>query len=191
MEAGPIFTLEGAVQQRTGALRRGAWGLFPVRDGMVEIVPALPAQWDAVAAWIEEELGVEEARSDVFRGSSLDRVPYHELIETWTLDLCSRYTKQEFFVEAQRRRIPCGPVNNAADVLEDPQLDAVGAWVEVEHPDTGSVRLPRGPVRFDGEPTTVGPIPGLGADTDAILRDVLGRDETEISALRASGAVGA
>jgi crotonobetainyl-CoA:carnitine CoA-transferase CaiB-like acyl-CoA transferase len=190
MEAGPIFTLEGATQQRTGALRKGAWGLFPVRDGMVEIVPALPAQWDAVAEWMHDVLGVEEVKSEVFRGSSLDRAPYDELIETWTLDLCSRYTKQEFFLEAQRRRVPCGPVNNAADLLEDPQLVAVGAWVDVEHPEAGSVRLPRGPMRFDGESTVVGAVPGVGGDTDAILRAVLGKSGSEIAALRASRAVG-
>jgi crotonobetainyl-CoA:carnitine CoA-transferase CaiB-like acyl-CoA transferase len=189
MEAGPIYSLEGQVQRRTGALRKGAWGLFPVRDGMVEIVPALPAQWDAVADWMYEVLGVEEVKSDVFRGSSLDRAPYDELIEAWTLDLCSRYTKQEFFLEAQRRHVPCGPVNNAADLLEDPHLAAVSAWVDVEHPEAGTVRLPCGPVRFDGEPTAVGAVPAVGAHTDDVLRHLLGKSEAEIAALHASGAV--
>jgi benzylsuccinate CoA-transferase BbsE subunit len=190
MEAGPIHSLEGAVQKRTGPRRTGAWGLFPVKDGMVEIVPALAPQWDALAAWMAEALGVEEIASETFRGSTLDRMPYDELIQAWTMDLCSRYTKQEFFLEAQRRHIPCGPVNNAADLLEDPQLDAVGAWVDVQHPDVGSVRLPRGPVRFDGEATTVGAVPGVGEHTDDVLRSVLGMGDDEIEALRTWGAVG-
>ena len=190
MEAGPLHTLEGAVQRRTGPRRMGAWGLFPVRDGLVEIVPALPAQWDAVADWMHDELGVEEIKSDVFRGSELERMPFYDLIETWTLELCSRYDKQGFFLEAQRRHIPCGPVNNAGDLLEDAQLEAVGAWVDVEHPDAGTVRIPRGPVRFDGEPTGVGAVPGVGEHTDVILHELLGKDDAAIAALRASGAVG-
>ncbi|HEY7106103.1 MAG TPA: CoA transferase [Acidimicrobiia bacterium] len=189
MEAGPIHSLEGAVQRRTGARRTGAWGLFPVQDGMVEIVPALAQQWDALAAWMAEVLGVVEITSETFRGSTLDRMPYDELIRTWTMDLCSRYTKQEFFLEAQRRHIPCGPVNNAADLLEDPQLAAVGAWVDVAHPDTGTVRLPRGPVRFDGEAITVGPVPGPGEHTDDVLRSVLEMGEDAVAALHACGAV--
>jgi benzylsuccinate CoA-transferase BbsE subunit len=181
MEAGPLYTLEGAPQRRVGHLRRGAHGVFPVQDGMVEIVAYLPGQWDAMARWIHDELGVDEVLLDEFRDN---RMLYGELIESWVLVLCSRYGKADFFHEAQRRCVPCGPINDIGDVLDDVQLEAVGAWSEVAHPDTGTLRLPRAPVRVDEVVPPVGAVPRLGEHSDAVLRDVLGLDDDEIRVLR-------
>lgn len=189
MEAGPLLTLEGRAQEHTGGRRGAAHGLYPVQDGSVELVAFLPSQWDAMAAWISEELGYEEATLETFRGSIMSRVPYFELIDGWVLELAARYTKQGFFEEAQRRGIPCGPVNNAADLLEDPHLGAVGAWVEVRHPDIGALRSPRGPVRFDGQPVEVGPVPAPGEHTEAVLGRQLGLTPPELADLRARGVV--
>jgi benzylsuccinate CoA-transferase BbsE subunit len=181
MEAGPLYSLEGQPQARSGPRRLGA-------HGIVEVVAFLPTQWDAMAQWISDELGVEEATSDAFRGPSA-RFEFRELIEAWTLELAGRYTKQEFFLEAQRRRIPCGPINTSADLLADPQLAAVDGWVEVAHPGVGRVRLPRGPARFDGEPTPVGAVPAIGEHTVDVLRDVLGRSDDEIATLARDGII--
>jgi crotonobetainyl-CoA:carnitine CoA-transferase CaiB-like acyl-CoA transferase len=189
MEAGPLYALEGQTQTRVGIRRLGAHGMFPVRDGNIELVAFLPTQWDAMAQWISDELGVEEATSEAFRAPSA-RFDFRELIETWVLDLASRYTKQEFFLEAQRRRIPCGPINNAADLLVDPQLEAVDAWVEVAHPEVTQVRLPRGPVRFDGVATPVGAVPAIGEHTVDVLHDVVGLSRDEIAALGRDRVVG-
>jgi benzylsuccinate CoA-transferase BbsE subunit len=189
MEAGPLYTLEGQAQARSGPRRMGAHGMFPVQDGNVEVVAFLPTQWDAMAQWIADELGAEEATSDAFRGPSA-RFEFRELIEAWTVELASRYTKQGFFLEAQRRRIPCGPINTSADLLADPQLAAVDGWVEVAHPAVGHVRLPRSPARFDGELTPVGAVPALGEHTVDVLRDVLGLTDDDIAALEREGVVG-
>jgi crotonobetainyl-CoA:carnitine CoA-transferase CaiB-like acyl-CoA transferase len=191
MEAGPLLTMEGAVQQRAGRRRMAAHGNFPVQDGTVEIVAFLPTQWDAMAEWIRDELGAEEAMMDEFRGGSASRVHFAELIEGWVLELCSRYTRQEFFAEAQRRRVPCGPVNSPADLLTDPQLEAVGAWVEVAHPDVGAVRLPRSPVRFDGVALPVGPVPAPGEHGVAVLREVVGLTDDQIATLLDEGVLAA
>ncbi|MFI5054355.1 MAG: CoA transferase, partial [Acidimicrobiia bacterium] len=83
MEAGPLYALEGQPQARSGPRRLGAHGMFPVKDGNVELVAFLPTQWDAMAQWISDELGIEEATSDAFRGPSA-RFEFRELIESWT-----------------------------------------------------------------------------------------------------------
>jgi crotonobetainyl-CoA:carnitine CoA-transferase CaiB-like acyl-CoA transferase len=118
-------------------------------------------------------------------------VHFAELIEGWVLELCSRYTRQEFFAEAQRRRVPCGPVNSPADLLTDPQLEAVGAWVEVAHPDVKAVRLPRSPVRFDGVALPVGPVPAPGEHGVAVLREVVGLTDDQIATLLDEGVLAA
>jgi crotonobetainyl-CoA:carnitine CoA-transferase CaiB-like acyl-CoA transferase len=171
MEAGLLHSLEGRAQRR-GARRNAAHGLYRVQDGYVEVVAYLPAQWEAIAGWIEEELGIAEAGLDTFRGEPMNRQPFIDLIDAWVGDLASRYTKQAFFLEAQRRRIPCGPVNDANDVIQDPHLEAVGAWGKISHPDAGTVKTLREPVKFDGVPLRVGDVPALGADNEAIFEEL-------------------
>ena len=75
------------------------------------------------------------------------------------------------------------------EVLEDPQTQAAGGFVEV--PDgEGTTLLPATPVDFRGEPCAQRNMaPGHGADGEAILAE-LGRSPEEIAALRADGVVG-
>jgi crotonobetainyl-CoA:carnitine CoA-transferase CaiB-like acyl-CoA transferase len=189
MESGPFFPLEGAVQTRLGARRGPAQGQFPTRDGFVELLPFMPGQWDALAEWITEELEIREATMDTFKGSVMVRVPYADLIEAWVSQLTSRYTKQAFFVEAQRRGIPCGPVNDPSDLLSDPQLEAVDGWVHGEIPGVGPARWPRPPLRFSGESMDTGRVPGLGEHNRSVYGGELGLTDDRLDELRAAGVI--
>ncbi len=94
----------------------------------------------------------------------------------------------EAMARLEAERVPCGRVTDAADLPADPHAQAMGLFVEYEHPAAGHVRLPRHPTRFAATPATLGgPAPGLGEHTDDILRE-LGLGE-RIDALRATGAV--
>jgi formyl-CoA transferase len=155
---------------------------------MIELRALLPAQWDALARWIHDELGHQEAVLDVFRGPLNVRNESFDLLDSWVEELAGRYTKQDFFVEAQRRGIPCAPVNSTADLLDDPHLRKVGGWAESEHPDVGRLRSPQGPLRFDGIPMSVGPVPRPGEHTDEVLAD-LGLTSSEVEALRVMGVI--
>jgi crotonobetainyl-CoA:carnitine CoA-transferase CaiB-like acyl-CoA transferase len=82
------------------------------------------------------------------------------------------------------------PVNAPADVVQDAQAHASGCFVEIPTPDgIGVQRAVASPVRFSKADTTPRRgIPGLGADTDEVLRE-LGVSVSELSALRAQGVV--
>jgi crotonobetainyl-CoA:carnitine CoA-transferase CaiB-like acyl-CoA transferase len=60
--------------------------------------------------------------------------------------------------------------------------------IDVPHPTAGSMKLVRSPMKMSGSPTdnTIAP-PLLGQHTDEILRDMLGRSDADIAALRAKG----
>ncbi len=189
MESGPFFPLEGGGQGRVGRRRAAAQGLFPTKDGLVELLPFMPGQWDALAAWIHDDLGIEEVLMDTFRGSATARVPFIELIDGWVERLASGYTKQEFLVEAQRRAIPTGAVNEPADLLTDPHLAAVGGWERGEYPGVGALRWPRPPLRVDGVPMGTGTVPAVGQDNDDIYRGELELDEEQLAALRVDGCI--
>jgi crotonobetainyl-CoA:carnitine CoA-transferase CaiB-like acyl-CoA transferase len=85
--------------------------------------------------------------------------------------------------------IPCSPVNDYAQVFEDPQVKARGLVVEVNHPHMGRMKTVRNPVLMDKDgPTIRRPAPTLGEHTAEILGE-LGYVSSSIELLTRSGAV--
>ncbi|MGH7094619.1 MAG: CoA transferase, partial [Stellaceae bacterium] len=80
--------------------------------------------------------------------------------------------------------IPAAPLADSADLAANDHLRARGFWEEHD----GGV-LPGLPWRASFGRAS-GPAPALGADTEAVLRDVLGLPPDEIAALGKAGAFG-
>jgi crotonobetainyl-CoA:carnitine CoA-transferase CaiB-like acyl-CoA transferase len=80
--------------------------------------------------------------------------------------------------------VPAAALADSVDLVNSPHLRARGFWDA-----HGTGVLPGLPWRASFGRAS-GPAPALGADTDAVLRDVLGLGEAEIETLRASGALG-
>ena len=84
--------------------------------------------------------------------------------------------------------VPCGPINDIADVFANPQVQARALALELPHPDAGTVKLVRSPMRMSATPAGSDlPPPMLGQHTDEVLRDLLGKSPTDIAALREGG----
>ncbi|MDZ4047606.1 MAG: CaiB/BaiF CoA-transferase family protein, partial [Pseudoxanthomonas sp.] len=85
--------------------------------------------------------------------------------------------------------IPCGPVNDLAEVFADPQVRARGMVVETAHPRADTVPLVGSPLKLSATPVESPRAPPmLGQHTDSVLREV-GYSDGEIAALRSSGAI--
>ncbi|MGH8876255.1 MAG: CaiB/BaiF CoA transferase family protein [Stackebrandtia sp.] len=83
-----------------------------------------------------------------------------------------------------------GPVYDYPALERDPQVLARGLIESMDHPEAGTVRTVASPIRLAGRKTPVRLAPPLlGADTRAILTEVLGYDDARIDALTTSGAV--
>lgn len=191
MEVSPLVVLEGGFrQQRTGRRKQaGPLGHYATKDGAVSIVAYMPDHWRVLAKWVRDETGVEEILSEEFAGTPVTRSPYAELIDTWIEGLTMRYTKQAFFVEAQRRGITVAPVNTAVDVLSDAHLDETGGWVQYEMPDVGALRAPTPPLHVDGSTSTFGSVPRVGEHNRAVFAGELGLSDTEFDGLVADGVI--
>jgi crotonobetainyl-CoA:carnitine CoA-transferase CaiB-like acyl-CoA transferase len=81
--------------------------------------------------------------------------------------------------------IPAAPINDVAQVFEDPQVRHRGLRIDAARLEGGTVPLVASPLRLSGEPprTPLAP-PRLGEHTDEILRERLAMTAAEIADLR-------
>ena len=86
--------------------------------------------------------------------------------------------------------IPCGPINDYAQVFADPQVAARGMVLETDHPVLGRLRTLGSPIKLSATPAdATRRAPLLGEHTDEVLRE-LGLGVEGIGDLRRSGAIG-
>jgi crotonobetainyl-CoA:carnitine CoA-transferase CaiB-like acyl-CoA transferase len=86
--------------------------------------------------------------------------------------------------------VPCAPVNEIADALEDPQTTARDVVHEVDHPVLGRVRGIGSPFYVDGVRPPARLAPALGADTVDVLHNVCGYTKESVEELQRSGIFG-
>jgi crotonobetainyl-CoA:carnitine CoA-transferase CaiB-like acyl-CoA transferase len=100
-------------------------------------------------------------------------------------DEFAKVKRDEILARLVEHEVPCGPILDPDEMLENEQIVANGMLTEWEHPTAGTIRQPRWPAHFSGTPVEFRaecPLPGQ--DTEAILLE-LGRTPDEIAALRA------
>jgi formyl-CoA transferase/CoA:oxalate CoA-transferase len=85
--------------------------------------------------------------------------------------------------------VPAGPINDLAAAFAAPQVGALGALVEMDHPVLGPLRQVAPPFALGATPATVRtPPPLLGEQSDEILAE-LGYGPAEIDRMRAAGTI--
>jgi crotonobetainyl-CoA:carnitine CoA-transferase CaiB-like acyl-CoA transferase len=106
-------------------------------------------------------------------------------------DELSKNTSAHWLAVLREARIPCGPVNDFAQALADPQVVARDMVIEVPLHTGETVRMPGNPMKFSEsvDPAPTQP-PRLGEHTSSVLNEFLGYEQARIEALRASKAIG-
>jgi formyl-CoA transferase len=121
---------------------------------------------------------------------NLNRVRNHAAlaarIEAMTTERPRRYWLDLF----EANDIPCGPINNYAQVFADPQIKAREMVVDVEHPVLGTMKALGSPLKMSATPPDARRrAPMLGEHTEDILMES-GFSADEIASLRRAGAIG-
>lgn len=97
-------------------------------------------------------------------------------------------TTAEWVSQLERAGVPCGPINDLAQVFQDPQVLARGLAVEVAHPLAGRVLQVASPIRLSETPVEYrSSAPLLGQHTDTVLEQMLGLNKDDLQRLRAAG----
>jgi formyl-CoA transferase len=91
--------------------------------------------------------------------------------------------------ELEAAGVPCGPINDIAQALADPQVAARGLRIDLPHPLADVVPLVANPIKFSATPPAYDRAPPtLGQHTDEVLGE-LGVAPAEIERLRSRGVV--
>jgi formyl-CoA transferase len=134
-----------------------------------------PQVWEALA----ERIGRADLRDDPEYTTPERRLPHlsdiFRMVEEWTLTK----DKWEAFRELNAIGVPCGPILDTHELLEDEDLKAGGMIVEVDHPERGTFKTVGCPFTLSDSPVEITRPPLLGEHNAEILEDLLADQDLE------------
>jgi formyl-CoA transferase len=185
-----ILEARTGVRSMIGAAFALYYGGYQTADGAIMLGCLTPLN----RRQVRQAVGIteEEDPTDTDSFNPLDPESLN-LVEQVRLNIAARFradTTANWIEKLDSTGAPASQVNVPEDMVDDPQVQAIGVIADIEHPLTGLEQMV-GPVfrMSDSPPQASGPSPIFDGDSDDILREH-GYDDEEIAALRASGALG-
>ncbi len=161
---------------------------FETKDGYIVIamVGGARNQWPLFCAII----GRIDLMDDERYQTGASRTEHYDELELILNEVLKTKTTDEWIKELTEVGIPCGPINNIAEVAASPQVAHRNMIIEVPHPKLGKVKLINTPVKLSRTSGSVdSSAPELGQDTRVILSELLGMSDEEINGLADSGII--
>ena len=159
--------------------------VYETNDGWITVAVQTNAQWIALT----EALGTTEWLDDVRFKTPALRQQNVEARLALTQSVLKGGSAEHWLARLTKGGVPCAPVLTRFQVIAAPQVAALGAVVETDHPKAGRLRQMRNAARFEGTPADLRrPAPALGEHTDEILAEA-GYSPAEIAGLRADGVI--
>ena len=184
---GANYLTSGAVPQRMGNAHQNIvpYQVFEVADGHMIVAVGNDSQF----AKFCDVAGQPELARDTRFVRNADRVRHRAVLVPLLAAFMKTRTRADWLGALEAAKVPCGPINDLADVFADPQVLARDMTVEMPHPLSGSVRLVASPMKLSATPVQYRrPPPLLGEHTAQILGE-FGLTDAEIGALRAARAI--
>jgi len=179
-----VFTVGGKPQTRSAephahAYIRAPYGVYQTADGYISIAMA---SLRTLGQLIEEPFFAD-------LDDETDSWTHRDEIFACVRKRLPARTSAEWLALFREHDIWCGPVYGYADLVEDPQVQHNGTFVEYDHATEGRVKAPGFPIRFSKTPSTIERgAPLVGEHTREILAET-GRSAEDIETLIRSGVV--
>ncbi len=188
-------------------------GLYPCMDGYVYsyVVAGFGAGWDIIVEWMDSQ-GMAGDLKDEKWNDTWELITNFKLLVALLNDppkliaslekfahisgmlkvFLSKKTKQQIFDEAAERRIMIAPVQNAKDLVESPQFQALGFFNEINHPELNmTITYPGAPCyHISDTPWRISRrAPLLGEHNMEIYEKELGLTRHHLAILKNQGAI--
>ena len=116
------------------------------------------------------------------------RVRHRDLLVGMITERMRTKPARDWLAALEAARVPCGPINDLAQVFADPQVVHRGMQVRAPHAKAGEVKMVANPMKLSATPITHDRAPPLlGEHTDEVLGGFLGIDAARLAALREKG----
>jgi crotonobetainyl-CoA:carnitine CoA-transferase CaiB-like acyl-CoA transferase len=151
------------------------YGTFHTKDGMINLAVGNNPMFARLCKVINRPELSDEAKFAHNPDRVENRVELHGLLET-----VFALHETDYWVELlAKERVPCGPVNNIAQVFNHPQVLHRNMLLETEHPTAGKIKLTGFPVKFSEEgPNLRYSPPLLGDYTHSLLTQMNYSEQT-------------
>lgn len=171
---------------RHGGMAESPYNVYPSSDGYIAIICVTEAHWRSMIRLMgREDLGQDHRFIDL-----KSRVEHMDEIDALVSEFTARSPKQELFELLMKHHVPCAPVRDLDEVINDRHMHSRRALEWIDHPIYGRVCLPNSALRFDGtEPMRIEPSGALGRDNALVYGDWLGMSSAEVAQLQVEGVI--
>jgi formyl-CoA transferase len=179
-----------AAMQRTGnrhgGLAESPYNVYPTKDGYIAIICVGENHWKSLV----KVMGRPELLTDPRFADLKTRVANMDTVDEIVSAFTKTFDKQPLFDLLMANHVPCAPVRELAEVVNDAHMHARGSLQYLDHPDLGRIVVQQSPLRFDGTPMrALKPSAKLGQHNAEIYGDMLGISESERADLKKEGVI--
>ena len=190
---GANYLVSGKVPQRVGNAHQN---IVPYQ--VFEVAPALDGSKDHIILAVGNDsqyvkfckvANIPELGLNPLFAKNRDRVQNRSQLVPILEAVMKLRSKADWLSALEAAKVPCGAINNLAEVFSDPQIEAREMVTHWQHPFKNDLPLVASPIKLSATPVRAPgrgglPPPLLGQHTDEVLREVLNFSDTQLSELK-------
>ena len=166
-------------------------GPRPARTRISHFMHLPDTQPDKLWTSLVEGLGFPQLATDPNFATAKARRENFALVDAAVAEICKTRTRKELWEILGRFGLSSAPVLSVRECLENEHLKEREAFVEIDHPMAGKVKLLAPWVRFSETPSSIdSPAPLRGQHNKDVFGRILNLDESQIADLEQKGVIG-
>ena len=167
-----LISGKAPIQMGNAHMNIAPYEVLPVKDGHIILAVGNDGQFQRFCG----ALGIPELAEDPHFATNPARVANRvRLRERLITELASR-EKAPLLAALEKATVPASPINNIAEMFEDPQIVARGMRMDLADADGNVLPSVRAPMLMSRTPLSYErPSPRLGEHTEEVLRELDGR----------------
>lgn len=175
---GSNYLMSGKIPKRLGNQHANIvpYQTFQTKDGYIVIAVGNDRQFADLCHVLE----MPELMKDERFKTNPNRVQYREQLIPLLENIFIKKSTSYWLKACEEKQIPCGPIQNLEQLMNDPQLHVRNMFIEHDHPVAGTIRMIGSPLKLSRTPVSVRyHPPEVGEHHDEIFQEIINEIEKE------------